>query len=77
MENGSAHFYPNRGRTSRGLRQPERGIEDKQLRFNANPTSSSGEIDLRSSSASCTCIQNQCRPKRLTETLLLFISEYI
>ncbi|VEL29880.1 unnamed protein product [Protopolystoma xenopodis] len=63
INESSAHFHPKRRRWYRGLRQLERRINAKRLQYNAIPSSSSGEIDLRISS-SCTFIRNENAPQQ-------------
>ncbi|VEL13125.1 unnamed protein product [Protopolystoma xenopodis] len=61
MNKSSASFHPKRGTRSRGLRQRERRIKAKRLKYDGIHQSSSGQIDQRISS-SCTFIRNDSRP---------------
>ncbi|VEL10600.1 unnamed protein product [Protopolystoma xenopodis] len=54
--------------STRGLRQPERGIQPKQLQYNASHSSSSRQIDPRISSSS-TFIRHQSPPTMLSQEI--------
>ncbi|VEL39362.1 unnamed protein product [Protopolystoma xenopodis] len=51
MDGSSVCFQMKRKRKSRGLRQPERRTEAKQLQYDGNHSSSSDEIEFRISSS--------------------------